>query len=84
MAKVECLEIPGLECWFWSNDHNPPHFHVKRAGEWELKVKFLEDNDLFELEWGEAPSSKVLKGIKRLVSANREALLAEWETKVNK
>ena len=51
MPKVACLEIPGLTCWFWSNDHNPPHFHVKREGEWELKVKFTEgEAQMFELE----------------------------------
>lgn len=37
MAKIDCFAIAGLEFWFWSNDHNPPHFHVKRAGEWGLK-----------------------------------------------
>jgi hypothetical protein len=83
MPKVASFEIPGLECWFCSNDHDPPHFHVKRAGEWELKVNFLEDKDLFELEWGDAPSGKVLRDLKKLVVAHRAALLAEWETKVN-
>lgn len=84
MAKIDCFEIPGLECWFWSNDHNPPHFHVKREGEWELKVNFLENDDekMFELEWGDLPKSKVRKGIKALVNANRPALLVEWAAKV--
>jgi len=85
VPKIDCFEIAGLESWFWSNDHTPPHFHIKRAGKWELKVNFLENEDevLFEREWGELPSSKVRKEIKRLVIANRAALLAEWEAKVN-
>jgi hypothetical protein len=62
MAKVDSFAIPGLECWFWSNDHDPPHFHVKRAGEWELKVNFLEDEDLFELEWGGRPERQGAPG----------------------
>jgi hypothetical protein len=33
MPKVESFELVGLVCWFWSNDHNPPHFHVKKEGE---------------------------------------------------
>lgn len=84
MAKIDCFEIAGLECWFWSNDHNPPHFHVKREGEWELKVNFLENDDekMFGLEWGDLPKSKVRKGIKTLVIANRPALLVEWAAKV--
>jgi hypothetical protein len=82
MAKVKCFEIPGLYFWFWSNDHNPPHFHVRRRGEWELKVNFLEGPDkMFELEWGEAPNSKVLKTIAGRAITHREALLLEWEAR---
>lgn len=36
MPKVACFKIPGLSCWFWSNDHDPPHFHAKKEGEWEI------------------------------------------------
>ncbi len=85
MPKVACFEIPGLSCWFWSNDHDPPHFHVKREGEWELKVKFAEgEAQMFELEWGDNPRTKVLREIARNVRENRVQLLAEWEAKVNK
>ena len=84
MPKVDCFTIPGLDCWFWSNDHDPPHFHVKQAGEWELKVNFLAGkDDMFELQWGYAPKGKVLRQITRAVETNRAALLAEWEAKVN-
>ena len=83
MAKVDCIEIPGLVCWFWSNDHNPPHFHVKRTGEWELKVTFQADvSEMFELQWGDQPSGKVLRKIAKAVESNRAALLAEWQEKV--
>ncbi|MGL4463704.1 MAG: DUF4160 domain-containing protein [Planctomycetia bacterium] len=82
MPKVRCFEIAGLYCWFWSDDHDPPHFHVKRRGEWELRVKFLEDVDeMFQLKWGDQPKAKVLKEIAGLVMANRGALLLEWEEK---
>jgi len=84
MAKVDCFEISGLECWFWSNDHDPPHFHVKREGKWELKVTFLAGaGDMFELQWGTSPKAKVLRQIAAAVEANRAALLAEWQAKVN-
>ena len=82
MAKVKCFEIPGLYCWFWSDDHDPPHFHVRRRGEWELKVKFLEGlNTMFELIWGDPPKAKVLKRIAGKAVANRQALLQEWEAR---
>jgi hypothetical protein len=85
MPKVDCFVIPGLVCWFWSNDHDPPHFHVKREGEWEIKVNFLAaEGEMFELQWGSAPKGKVLRQIARAVIANRAALLAEWEAKVNR
>ncbi len=85
MPKVACFEIVGLTCWFWSNDHDPPHFHVKRQGEWELKVNFVEGGArMFELQWGDAPKAKVLREIARLVEENRVQLLAEWEAKVNR
>lgn len=71
-------------CWFWSNDHDPPHFHAKREGEWELKVSFLADeSEMFELQWGTAPKGKVIRQIAKAVRANRAALLAEWHAKVN-
>ena len=84
MAKVDCFHIPGLECWFWSNDHDPPHFHAKRQGEWELKVNFLaREGDMFELQWGKSPKAKLLRQIAAAVEANRADLLAEWQAKVN-
>lgn len=84
MPKIECFAVPGIECWFWSNDHQPPHFHAKRQGEWELKVYFLLATDaMFELEWGHPPKAKLRREIAKAVSANRDALLHEWETKVN-
>ncbi|MSU78833.1 MAG: DUF4160 domain-containing protein [Gemmataceae bacterium] len=84
MAKVDCLDIPGLVCWFWSNDHEPPHFHVKREGEWELKVNFLaNESEMFELQWGDTPKAKLCRQIATAVLANRAALLVEWQAKVN-
>jgi 8-oxo-dGTP pyrophosphatase MutT (NUDIX family) len=85
MPKVACFEIPGLYCWFWSSDHNPPHFHVKREGEWEIKVNFAEgEEEMFELQWGDAPSARVLRDLAKNVKQNRFKLLAECEAKVNK
>ena len=84
MPKVACFEIAGLFCWFWSDDHDPPHFHVKRDGEWEIKVKFVEgEEEMFEQKWGDTPSGKVLRQLKKAVLRHRAALLAEWEDKVN-
>lgn len=83
MAKVDCIEIPGLYCWFWSYDHDPPHFHVRRRGEWEIKVKFTECRDnMFEQEWGSSPGARMLRRLREAVEVHRDALLKEWEAKV--
>ena len=84
MPKIDCFEIEGLEAWFWSNDHDPPHFHIKRAGEWELKVNILAGTDaMFELQWGSFPRAKVCRQIAQQVTAHRALLLLEWQSKVN-
>jgi hypothetical protein len=83
MPKVVAFEIPGLSCWFWSDDHDPPHFHVKKKGKWEMRVKFLlTDHDMFELVWGDKPSGKELRHLRTVVTANLTQLLAEWEENV--
>jgi hypothetical protein len=52
VAVLKSFSIVGLKLWFYSNDHEPPHFHAKRKGEWEVKVKFLEDSSqMFEVIW---------------------------------
>ena len=87
MAKLECISISGVLLWFYSNDHRPPHFHAKRRGEWEYRVKFLEPADrMFELVWskGKRRMSKTEReGLVELVEENRFELLREWEEKVS-
>jgi hypothetical protein len=85
VGKVEAFTVAGLELWFWSGDHAPPHFHVKKAGEWEIRVSFLESTEKglpFEVKWGIGPNRHEQKVIAGLVRAHRAVLLAEWELKV--
>ncbi len=80
MAIIRAFSILGLKLWFWSNDHEPPHFHAKRRGEWEVKVHFLMDaSDMIEIVRG-SPARKVLKEIIELSEQNRPELLAQWES----
>ena len=80
MARVTAFEIPGLTIWFWSNDHEPAHFHVKRRGEWEVKVYFLIDvNEMIEVINGK-PTSKTIKQIITLTDEHRLELLVQWQT----
>jgi Domain of unknown function (DUF4160) len=88
MAKVTSFSIVGMKLWFYSNDHEPPHFHAKRDGEWEYKVKFLEPvNNMFELVRSakKAQMARTDRELLRaLVERHRLQILREWEQKVNR
>jgi hypothetical protein len=38
---------------------------------------------MFQQEWGDTPSGKVLRELKNAVTTYREELFAEWEAKVD-
>lgn len=86
MGRVEAFALPGLELWFNSSDHLPPHVHVKRRGEWEIRVRFLEctgSSLAFELKWGsKGPAAATRETIRKAVVEHRAELLGEWEQKV--
>lgn len=81
MVKVRCFDLPGIECLFLLADHDPPHFHAKRQGHWEVRVLFLvERTRMIELKW----SRKKLTGRDRralcdAAESHTEELLAQWE-----
>ena len=81
MATVQAFQVSGLKMWFWSNDHEPPHFHAKRSGEWEVKVSFmLGPDDMIEIKWSEKEvPAKTLKNLRSKAERYREDLLAQWQ-----
>ena len=84
MGKVDVFSVPGVEMWFWSADHVPPHFHVKKTGEWEISVHILETQEhqlSYELKWGAGPSGKTQRTLAKLVVKYREVLYGEWSCK---
>jgi hypothetical protein len=88
MAKIRGFSIAGMQLWFYSNDHEPPHFHARRKGEWEYRVRFLESvNEMFELvsSMKKAQMSKAdRKKLRKMVETHRMEILQEWEQKVNR
>jgi hypothetical protein len=85
LGKVDCAQIAGLSLWFNSSDHLPPHFHVNKTGEWEIRVYFLGCSDGFldfDIKWGKGPSSKVQRELLTTVLGKRTALFVEWGQKV--
>ena len=81
MARLKCFSIDGMELWFWSNDHEPPHFHAKRKQEWEISVNFLEsESKMFVTKWQQKPcSSRDKKALQHMVRKYRMQLIREWE-----
>ena len=89
MGKVTVIAIAGLDLWFNSSDHLPPHFHVTKGGQWEIRVYWLTTTEAaltWDLKWpkkkGTGPSAAMQKELRKAVVANRAALLTEWQEKV--
>lgn len=81
MAVVRAFQIASLKLWFWSLDHEPPHFHAKRPGEWEVKVQFLlPPREMIELVWAKKrPTARILRQLTSLAERYRAELLEQWE-----
>jgi tartrate dehydratase alpha subunit/fumarate hydratase class I-like protein len=85
VGKVDAFSIDGLDLWFNTSDHLPPHIHVKRAGEWEIRVYFLLCGDgrlEFDQKWGQRVPAAFRARILESVLEHRVSLLMEWEKKV--
>jgi uncharacterized protein DUF4160 len=82
MPKLDAFRIPGLDLWFNSADHKPPHFHAERSGAWEVRIYFLRyPREMVETKWGK-PKKGELKQLLMLAEVHRAELFAEWERKV--
>ena len=82
MAVIKAFKVAGVRMWIFSGDHNPPHFHAERVGEWSVKVHFLEAAEgLFRAL--KPPNARIdgtdRRAIEEGVLRHREALLLEWE-----
>ncbi|MEO7033126.1 MAG: DUF4160 domain-containing protein [Gemmatimonadaceae bacterium] len=83
MPRLDAFRIAGIELWFNSADHKPPHFHAEKTGVWEVRVYFLRDGtEMVELVWGGQPRAGDLKKLRALAEEHRPELLLEWEQKV--
>lgn len=86
--KVECIKKQSKYSYlFYSNDHEPPHVHVRRKGEWEVKVKFLTCKEDFLDYDGSKPKkitlkSSIVQEILNDILPVREQLYTEWCKKV--
>ena len=86
MGRVEAFSpLGGIRCWFYSQDHRPPHFHAEKRGQWHVRVYFLLLKDAM-LEQVRGPrglmSSADRNALVDVAELYREELLKEWEEKV--
>lgn len=87
MPNLKSFSVPGVTLWFYSDDHEPPHFHAKRKGKWEIRVRFLEEGEaMFDLKWRKSAKTVVSnqdkKDLAKQVQKHRLEILREWERKV--
>lgn len=84
MGRISCFSIEGIQCWFNSQEHIPPHFHAKKRGEWEFRVYFQKsETEMLEVKWLAGRISKQDKrSLCNMASTFRAELLKEWEEKV--
>lgn len=62
------------------------HFHAEKNGEWEIAIDILASSTrlVFQLKWGKrGPTAGVKRQLLAAIEANREALVREWNAKVN-
>ena len=84
MVNVRSFQIAGVRCWFWSNDHEPPHFHIEAEdGDWNAKVFFLLDDDQMIQDVYARKSSGIPTQMRKVlyneIGLNRIDLLMQWE-----
>ena len=70
---LELLRIFGLRFFFYSNDHRPPHVHVRSA---DGEARFtIEDVDCIE---NKGLKSKDIFLAESIIEENKEIFLARW------
>ncbi len=82
MSRVKAFKIGGITMTIPSGDHEPAHFHARKAGEWEAKVYIRESREQM-IEPIRPPDAKIKgkdrRAIVEGVEKHRAELLAEWE-----
>jgi hypothetical protein len=84
VGKLDCLSFAGWDAWINSDDHDPPHFHLEKPGEWVVKVRFMRKPPEFEYVYkgkNRGLSAKDRKRVSQAVEQHRAELFREWLNK---
>lgn len=89
MGEVGAFTLPGLKCYFGSEDHYPQHFEVLRRGQWLIRVYFLRTSRKNGLvfDYKKAPRRSDVSPADRddlfaMVMRHKRRLRREWNAKV--
>ena len=80
MGRVQAFQLAGCRLWFYTSDHEPPHFHARVADAGEIRVYFLQEPPEHEEKWTvKHVSTRIVRDILQLVAEHRAELFEEWE-----
>ncbi len=82
MGQVTAFTLYGLDLWFNSSDHEPPHFHARKPDRWEVRINIRELTHT--IKWARTKiRQKDLQFLLEGAALHQAELLVEWEKKVD-
>jgi hypothetical protein len=81
MPQVRCIALVGVHLVFYSNDHDPPHFHAVKRDDWHYRVRFLlpQAEMLEQVAGPRVLRGKTRRHLLQLSAIHRMELLEEWD-----
>ncbi len=82
MAQVKAFKVKGIKMFIPSGDHEPPHFHASKPGDWRSRV-YIGESPKNMIVLQSPPNARIAKSDRKAiiegVESNRDELLKEWE-----
>jgi hypothetical protein len=70
----------GMQFYFWSNEHEPVHIHVKKG---RCFAKFVIEPEI-ELIENKGLKPQELRLAENIIEENKDVILSNWKTYFNK
>lgn len=74
----EIFRFFGFSFFFFSNDHEPIHIHVKK-GKCEARFVYVADKDEFVLESNRGVKANELSHIQSIIDENKQVICTTWK-----
>jgi len=82
MPRLRCFTMDGVLVWFYTHDHEPPHFHARKLDAWEIRVFFGASTStalMYEYVWQQrAMTGREERTLRALVAEHAGDILIEW------